>query len=365
MSRRKNSLVIVRGLAGAFFVACVVIGSNGCGGGNKETKRITGGGSSFVNPIMQKWSDSFRESNGTEIEYKSSGSGDGIKQMIARTQDFGCTDVPMSEQQTKDAQKEGGNVIHVPVAMGAVAIIYNVPGITEQLVLDGKTLADIYRMAITFWNDPEIAKLNPKLRDKLPNERIILVFRSEASGTTKIFTEFLAKSSPEFKQEIPPSSEPKWKQGGTGQNGNAGIAGFVKNNPGTIGYVELYYAKDGFTFAKLRNRKGVELGPDQVGVVAAAAESAMNTPPKELPYTLHELTFSMTDIDNEKAYPICGLTYAVFYAKQPQNKGKKIVEFLKWAVSDGQKFAENLGYAPLPDALATKAKERLGQVEFQ
>lgn len=364
MSTRKGYLKNVGVVAGATVLFCLVISCNGCGG--KETKRITGGGSSFVNPIMQKWSASFKESNGTEIDYKKSGSGDGIKQMTSRTLDFGCTDVPMSEEQTKTAEKEGGDVIHVPVAMGAVAIIYNVPGIDKPLILDGKTLADIYRMAIKSWNDPAIESLNPELRGKLPKIPIILVFRAEASGTTKIFTEYLGKSNPEFKKEIPPSSEPKWKEGGTGQNGNDGIAGFVKNNAGTIGYVELYYAQKGdISFAKIRNRKGVVIGPDEDGVVGAAAETAMVTPPKEPPYTLHELTFSMTDIDGDRAYPICGLTYAVLYAKQPQSKGKKIVEFLKWAASDGQKFAKDLGYAPLPDDLVKKVKARLDQVKFE
>lgn len=347
-------------------LVAAIFAVSGCGNRNDGAIRINGGGSSFVNPIMQKWSASFKESNGAEIDYKKSGSGDGVKQMTAKTLDFGCTDVPMTKEQTDVAKKDGGDVIHVPVAMGAVAIIYKVPGIDKPLVLDGKTLADIYLAKVKNWNDQAIVDLNPELKDKLPNLPIILVVRAESSGTTKIFTEFLSKSNSEFKEKIGAKSEPNWGRAGTGQNGNDGVAGFVEKNDGAIGYVELYYAQMGkIAFATIRNRKGKLIAPNSEGGVAAAAETAMSTPPKEEPYSLHELTFSLTDIDADQAYPICGVTYAVLYAKQPEKKGKKIAEFLKWATTDGQKFAKELGYAPLPSELAKKCHSRLDQLKFE
>jgi len=343
----------------------LVFAGFGCGGKN-DAVRINAGGSSFVNPIMEKWSASFKESNGAEINYTKSGSTDGIKQMSVKTKDFGCTDVPMTKEETDAAKKEGGDVIHIPVAMGAVAVIYNIPGIDKQLILDGKTLADIYLSKINSWNDQAIADLNPELKGKLPSIPIILVVRAEGSGTTKIFTEFLSKSNSEFKEKIGAKSSPKWGKAGLEQQGNDGIAGFVEKNAGAIGYVELYYAtKFKISFARILNRKGKALAPDDEGAVAAAAEAAMNAPPKEEPYSLHELTFSMTDIDADSAYPICGITYAVLYAKQPEKKGKTIAQFLKWATTDGQQFAKGLGYAPLPAELAKKCHARLDQLKFE
>lgn len=342
----------------------LAIAGGGCNG-NGDTL-ITGGGSSFVNPIMQKWSDVFHGQTAVKIDYKKSGSTNGIKEMTSRTVDFGCTDVPMSKDETELAKSQGGEVIHVPVAMGAVAIVYNVPGIDQQLILDGKTIADIYNLRVTSWDDPAIAALNPELKGKLPKQQIVTVYRAESSGTSKIFTEFLSKSSSEFKNEIGASSQPKWKKGGTGQNGNDGIAGFVKENAGTIGYVELYFAKKGeISFAKVRNRQKKPISPEDEAGVAAAALTALETKPDTEPYNLHELTFSATDVDGEGAYPICGITYAVLYAKQPQKKGRKLVEFLKWAASEGQKYAPELNYAPLPAALTQKVQARLDQVTFE
>jgi len=327
---------------------------------------ITGGGSTFVNPIMQKWSAVFHEKTAVKIDYKKTGSTDGIKQMTTRTIHFGCTDVPMSKEETETAGAQGGEVIHVPVAMGAIAIVYNLPGIDKQLILDGKTLADIYLLNVKSWNDPKIAELNPELKGNLPDLPIVTVYRAESSGTTKTFTEYLAKTHGEFKEQIGASSNPKWRKGGTGQNGNDGIAGFVKENAGTIGYVELYFANKGnLQFAKIRNRKNNAVSPDDDGAVATAALAAMESPPANEPYSLHQLTFSMTDIDGAKAYPICGVTYAVLYTKQSAPKGQKLVQFLKWAASDGQKYATELSYAPLPEALTKKVEARLDQVKFE
>jgi phosphate transport system substrate-binding protein len=336
------------------------------GGCSCNTNRINGGGSTFIDPIMQKWSDVYNETTHVEIDYKKSGSGDGIQQMLVKTIDFGCTDAPMNREQTQAACEEGGEVIHIPLAMGAVVLVYNLPGINEQIVLDGKTIARIYLGEIKTWNDEAIAALNAGLREKLPDAPIVPVYRAESSGTTKVFTEYLSKSHAGFAEQIGISSEPKWPQIGTGQNGNDGIAGFVKreSNVGSIGYVEIYHAQcNNIPFARIRNRNGAAVSPDDDSV-AAAAEGAMAVPPANEPYSLHDLTFSLTDVDNAKAYPLCGLSYAVFYKNQPPGKGKTIVDFLKWATDDGQRFTRDLGYAPLPESLRKTIRSRLELLQF-
>jgi phosphate transport system substrate-binding protein len=352
-------------LVGVFFV----FGCSGCG---KDVKRLNGGGATFVDPIMQKWSAVYKEQKGVEIDYKKSGSGNGIQQMIAKTIDFGCTDAPMNAEQLDTAKKEGGDVIHVPVIVGSVAVIYNLPEAGDrQLILSGKVIAKIYQgiadgdgVKAVRWNDPEILALNPGVN--FPNKEIVPVYRSESSGTTKIFTEYLSKSSTEFAQKIGSSTEPKWPKLGSGQNGNDGVARQVKESANAIGYVELFYAqKNEIRFVKVRNRKGIDISPDQEGVVSAAAAAALSTPQDKAPYTLHELTFSLTDTDGDQSYPICGMSYAILYMKQPEAKGKKLVEFLKWATSEGQKFAKDLGYAPLPAELTQKIQARLDQVQYE
>lgn len=334
----------------------------GCSGGS-AAPRISAGGATFVDPIMQKWSGEYKRLKNVEIDYIKSGSGQGVQQMTARTLDFGCTDAPMKKEQVEAARAQGGEVVHVPLTMGAVAVVYNLPEATAPLKLTGQVVADIYHRKVTKWNDPAIAALNPGV--PLPDKDIVPVYRAEASGTTNIFSEYLAKSSAAFKAEVGAGTEPKWPKGGTGQKGNDGIAGFVKNNAGTIGYVEVVYAKkNGLQTAVVRNRKGQFVAPTPEAVTAAAQE-AMKEKPTAEPYSLHELTYSLTDADGEQAYPISGLSYAVLFAKQPKDKGPVIVEFLKWAATDGQQFAGELEYAPLPAELQQKVKERLGQVVFE
>ncbi|MCE9532210.1 MAG: phosphate ABC transporter substrate-binding protein PstS [Planctomycetes bacterium] len=350
----------------AFLGSCIMITgcAGGCGGG-QGVKRINGGGATFVDPIMQKWSAVYKEKKGIEIDYKKTGSGNGIQQVTARTLDFGCSDAPMNKEQTETAKKEGGDVVHVPVVMGAVALIYNLPGIDKQLILDSKVIADIYLGNIKNWDHEAILALNPELKGKLPASPIVPVYRAESSGTTNIFTEYLNKAGKDFPASMV-SSAPKWPQIGTGQNGNDGIAAFVSNNANTIGYVEVFFAqKNNIKFAKLTNKKGTLVSPDDEGAVAAAAVAGLANPPTKEPHSLHELTFSLTDTDGDKAYPICGISYAILYKKQPKDKGKVIVEFLKWASTEGQEFSKDLGYSPLPDALRKQIGARLDQVQFE
>lgn len=332
------------------------------GSADGDDKRIGGGGATFVDPIMQKWSNEYRAVAGTEIDYTKSGSSDGIKQMTEKSLHFGCSDAPMSKAQVEAAAGKGGDVVHIPLITGAVAVAYNLPGVAG-LTLSGPVVADIYLGKLDKWNADPIKALNPGVN--LPDLKITPVYRSEGSGTTNIFTEYLGKVSQDFADKVPAGTSPTWPKIGLGQKGNDGVAGHVKKNAGCVGYVEVSYAKlNGIPAAKILNRKGTPIAPDAADAVTAAAEWALTQKQTKAPYSLHELTYSLTDTDSDKAYPICGISYALVYKKQPAGRGKKLVEFLKWATTDGQKYAAELHYAPLPAELSKKVAERLAQIEF-
>lgn len=341
----------------SFLSICAVILISGCTG-NSAAPRISAGGATFVNPLMQKWSGEYRAKKGVEIDYVSKGSGYGIEQFTAKTIDFGCSDAPMKKEQLETARAKGGEVVHIPLILGAVAVIYNVPEVSAApLKLTGEVLADVYARKIRKWNDERIAALNPGV--PLPDRDIVVVARAESSGTTNIFTEYLSKASPAFRSEIGPGTKPKWPQGVVPQEQNDGVAGFVKNNPGTIGYVEVLFArKNSLPVATLRNRAGEWVLPS-AAAATAAADAAMSKPPTEEPYSLHVLTFSLTDADGPQAYPICGISYAVTYLRLPKDKSATILDFLTWAVTDGQSLGVDLEYAPLPKSLQEKVLVRL------
>lgn len=346
----------------SFALAC----SAGCGGCNKSADgggsggRIKAGGATFINPIMQRWAEEYNSTAKVEIDYAPEGSGYGIKQMTDKNIAFGCSDAPMKKTELEAATTAGGEVIHVPLAIGAVAVVFNLNDVKE-LKLTGDIVAGIYLRKITKWNDPAIAALNPGTT--LPDLAIVPVTRSDKSGTTNIFTEYLSKLSPEFKTAVGVSTQPTWPKGGVAQAGSGGIASHVKSNPGCIGYVELNFAKSSsLGMASLKNRKGTFVAPEAAGVTAAA-EAAANDKQTAEPYTLHELTFSLTDTDGEKSYPIVGVSYAVVFTKPPADKGGKLVApFLKWAVTDGQKFAVEKDYAPLPEELRKKCVARIEKI---
>lgn len=336
----------------------------GCGKSNtvSEVPRVAGGGATFVDPIMQKWAGEYKASKKVEIDYVAKGSGYGITNVTARTLDFGCSDAPMNAKEVKAAKDAGGEVVHVPVAVGAVAVIYSLPEV-PGLKLSGEVIADIYLGKIKKWDDPAIKSLNGDA--KLPATNIVFVYRAESSGTTSIFTEYLSKRSGEFAKAPGISKSPKWPAVGVGKEGNDGVAEHVKNTTGAIGYVELAYAKkNGISFATLLNKANKPVVPD-AGSVTAAVEAAMKVKSDKEPYTLHPLTFSFTDADGDAAYPIVGASYAILFRKLPADKGLAIVDFLKWAVSEGQQHAKELDYAPLPAELTKKAQELLGTVTFE
>ncbi len=334
----------------------------GCNSSNEATPvRVSAGGATFVDPIMRKWAKEYRAAKKTEIDYVKSGSGKGIGDVTAKTIEFGCTDAPMNRKEWEAAKTAGGEVIHIPVAMGSVAIVYNMPGV-DKLTLSGKVIADVYLEKITKWNDSAIQALNPGVN--LPDQAIIPVRRAESSGTTNIFSEFLTKSSPEFQKAVGTTKEMKLT-GGVGQQGNDGIAGFVKNNKGSLGYVELAYAnKNKISTALVMNKSGKAVGPNADSVTAAASSAMANKQTTE-PYTLHELTFSLTDAEGEASYPIVGISYAILFTKQSKDKGPAVVDFLKWVVTDGQQYATELDYAPLPSDLGQRAVKLLDGVTFE
>jgi phosphate transport system substrate-binding protein len=357
MRRVRLSLLLLVPLAAALIVTGIV----GCNSKGGSEKRLNGGGATFVHPIMQKWSAEYEKPNGVQVDYSGLGSSDGIAKMTEKELDFGCSDAPMKKEQVDKAAGIGGEVIHVPLILGGVAVIYNLPNVPD-LKLSGPVIAEIYLGKITKWNEEPIAKLNPGVM--LPDQSIIPVYRSEGSGTSFIFSEYLSKVNSEFAQKIGASTSPKWPQIGVGQPKSDGVTNHVKNNAGSIGYTEVSYAKkNDIAVAAIQNSKGKFTHPDAEAVTAAAEWGLTQQQTKE-PYSLHELTYSLTNADSEKAYPISGISYGLVYKKQPRKKGEAIVAFLKWATTEGQKFAVDLHYAPLPAELAQKVGERLDKVEF-
>lgn len=324
--------------------------------------RISAGGATFIDPLMQKWSAEYRRQQGVEIDYVAKGSGYGITNVINRNLAFGCSDAPMSRSELESARSAGGEVVHIPLALGAVAIVYHLPDVPE-LILSGEVLADIYLGQIQHWDDPRVAALNPQA--KLPHLPILPVRRAEASGTTFIFTEYLSKRSQKFAEAVGASKSPKWPVEILGKEGNAGITAQVKQTAGSIGYVELEYArKNQLSVARLVNAAGQVVAPESAAVTAAA-QAALQAPKKEEPYSLHPLALSCTDASAAEAYPIVGVSYALLYQKQPAEPGRAIVAFLKWALQEGQGYTADLGYAPLPPELSRRGAELLDSVLFE
>jgi phosphate transport system substrate-binding protein len=339
-----------------FGVTLLGASSLGCGCSanvpNKEggADRLNGGGSSFVAPMMKKWAGEYHKAHHVEIDYTSSGSGDGVSKMVEQKNDFGCTDAPMNDEQLKQAAAKGGDVMHIPLVMGGVVPIYNLPGVDKPLQFTGPLLAKIFLGKIKNWNDEEIAKLNKgvKLPDDLP---ITVAHRSDASGTSYIFTDYLSKVSPEWKEKVGPSTEPRWPVG-AGAPKNPGVAGLVKDTKGAIGYVELLYAlqeKD-IRFGDVENKDGkfVRASPE---TVTAAATGLTNIP--------DNLVIDLNNAPGADTYPISGTVYMVFYVKQPKDKAKALKEFIHWITHEGQDMAKELHYARLPQALVERIDKKL------
>jgi phosphate ABC transporter phosphate-binding protein len=322
----------------------------GCGGGPE--KRLNAGGSTFIYPMMTIWIDKYNKAKGIEVNYQSIGSGGGIQQMTAKIFDFGCTDGPMNEEQLTKAKQVGGEVFHVPLLMGAVVPAYNLEGVPGPLRFSGPVLADIYLGKITKWNDPALVKLNPMAN--LPDKEIAVIHRSDGSGTTYVWSEFLSKVSPEWKEKVGFATSLNWPVG-VGMKGNEAVAGQVRRSPGSIGYVELTYAiQYQMEYGLVQNKEGRFIKADLDSVTAAAANSLKTIP--------DDLRYSITDAPGKDSYPISATTWAVLYAKQPAGKGKAVVDFLRWVTHEGQKDCAAAHYAPLPPGLVERLDKKLDQV---
>jgi len=311
---------------------------------------INGAGATFPYPIYSKWFDEYaRIDPSVRFNYQSIGSGGGQKQILAQTVDFGASDGPMSDE---NLAKAPGKLLHIPTVAGAVVITYNLPG-SPTLKVDGETIADIFHGKIKKWNDPKIAALNSGT--SLPDQEIVVVHRSDGSGTTYIFTDYLSKVSSEWKSKVGNNTSVNWPTG-LGGKGNEGVAGQVKQTPGSLGYVELIYAiQNKMPYATVKNSAGEFVKPTLDSVTAALTTA--NIP--------DDFRFSMTNAPGKDAYPIAGATWLLVYEQQTDAaKGKKLVEFLKWADTKGEQMARDLDYAPLPDNLRDRVLKRVNEIKY-
>jgi phosphate transport system substrate-binding protein len=308
--------------------------------GTKAQTILNGAGATFPYPLLSKWSSEYHKLKpDVQINYQAIGSGGGIRQLIAGTVDFGASDAPMTDEQLADAKNAHGEVLHIPETLGAVVVVYNLPGVTQALRFDGETIADIYLGKITTWDDARIKALNPGV--KFPNTRIVVVHRADGSGTTYIFADYLSKVSQEWNGKVGKSTSLNWPVG-LGGKGNDGVSGQVSRTPGAIGYVELIYAlQNSISYADIKNAAGEYVHPSIPGVTAALS-NATKTLPKDL-------RFSITNAPGKESYPISSATWLIIYKEQTNlEKAKTALEFILWAVTDGQKYSADLDYAPLP-----------------
>ena len=315
---------------------------------------LTGAGASFPYPLYSKMFAEYKTAQGVSVNYQSVGSGAGQKQITERTVDFAGSDNPMSDDAMKAAPAK---LLHVPTAIGAVVPAYNLPGVTAALKFDGATLANIYLGKIKTWNDAAIAKLNPGVT--IPPLPITVARRSDGSGTTYVFSDYLSKVSSEWKTKVGVGNSLSWPVG-TGAKGNDGVAGVVKSTPGAIGYVELVYAKQNkLTFGSVKNRAGKFVVADN-GPAALAANGVV------IPA---DTRVSLTNSANADAYPIASFTYVIFYQDQKygtrtEAQGEALQKMLTWMVTSGQQYNEPLDYAKLPTAVANKAKSIINTMTY-
>ncbi len=317
----------------------------------KGVKELTGAGATFPYPLYAKMFSEYNKACGVRVNYQSIGSGGGIRQLAAQTVDFGGSDGIMSDNQKSESK--GGNVLHVPTVAGAEAIVVNLPGVQSgKLRLTPEVLADIYLKKIKNWNDNRIKTINPGV--KLPDSAIAVVHRSDGSGTTFIFTNYLSKVSSEWKEKVGSATSVNWP-GDVGGKGNEGVANSVKQIPGAIGYVELAYAhQNKMPWAQLRNKAGKWVGPSLEGAAAAADQ-------KDLPDNMEVV---ITNSPNPNAYPISGFTWLLIYENQRDAaKADAVAQLAWWMIHDGQKFAAPLEYAPLKGAAVKKAEALLKKIK--
>ncbi|KLU17285.1 MULTISPECIES: phosphate ABC transporter substrate-binding protein PstS [Xenorhabdus] len=302
---------------------------------------LTGAGATFPAPIYTKWADSYQKETGNKINYQGIGSSGGVKQIIANTVDFGASDAPLSDEKLAT-----DGLFQFPTVIGGIVLAVNITGVKAgQLVLDGKTLGDIYLGHIKKWNDPAIAKLNPDL--KLPEQNIAVIRRADGSGTSYVFTSYLSKVSRDWKQKVGAGSTVKWPTG-LGGKGNDGIAAFVQRLPGSIGYVEYAYAKQNhLAYTKLVSAEGAVLAPTEENFSAAAKGADWS----------HSFAQDLTNQKGDNAWPITSTTYILIYKKQANAvKDAEVLKFFDWAYNNGKQQAKELDYATLPEEVVSQVR---------
>ena len=330
-------------------------GAGDSAGASRGSADLTGAGATFPYPLYSKWFSDYAREKGVRINYQPIGSGGGIRQISEQTVDFGASDAPMTEQELAGAK--GGRILHFPTILGAVVVTYNLPGLTEPLRLTGELISRIYRGEITKWNHPDIAAVNPGAR--LPASDILPAYRSDGSGTTFVFTDYLAEVSPAWR-----AGPARGKQvdfpAGIGGKGNEGVAGLVKQTPGAIGYIELAYARQNdLPAAAVQNSSGNFIVPAAPTITAAAAGAL------ERLQGATDYRVSVVNAPGEQAYPISSFTWLLVYETQADAaKGRALSDFLRWAYTDGQRSAETLGYAPLPESLTRQLTQRLDSLRI-
>ncbi len=335
------------------FLAMAVLAVAAIAGQATAATLINGAGATFPYPLYSKWFSEYAKIDpSVKFNYQSIGSGGGIKQITAQTVDFGTSDKFLTDEQLKSAP---GKILHIPTVMGAVVVTYNLPGIGKGLKLTPDVLVDIYLGKITKWNDPRIASVNKG--KTLPAAAIIVVHRSDGSGTTAIFTDYLSSVSGAWKSKVGMGASVNWPVG-LGGKGNEGVAGQIKNVKNSIGYVELAYAYENkLPFASLKNSSGAFVEPTIKSTSAAAAGAAKNMPA--------DFRVSLVNQPGKDAYPIVGFTWLLVYQQQKDSvKGKKLVEFLNWELKKGQKMAAAILYAPLPDKVAKMVEKSIKTIKY-
>ena len=318
-----------------------------------QTIKINGAGATFPYPIYSKWFSEYNKLKpNVEITYQSIGSGGGIRQITNGTVYFGATDGPMTQEQLLAAP---GRIMHEPTVLGADVPVYNIPGVDADLKFTGPLLADIFLGKVTKWNDQALTKLNPGVQ--LPATDITVVHRSDGSGTTYIWVDYLAKVSPEWKQKVGVATSVNWPTG-VGGKGNEGVAGLVRQTPGSIGYVELIYAlQSKIRYGSVQNMAGEFVQANVQSVTAAAAAAAANMP--------KDFRVSITNAPGKGVYPVASFTWLLLYENPKDKQQARIfIDFLKWMLTDGQKFAAELGYAPLPDAVVKMELDTLAKIKL-
>jgi phosphate transport system substrate-binding protein len=338
--------------ASRFVAAAGVLTALASGSLQAQGVDLTGAGATFPNPLYTAWTHAYDVATKVKVNYQSIGSGGGIRQITEQTVDFGATDGPMTDEELSKAK--GGAIMHFPTVLGADVLIYNVPEITQALKLTGPVIADIFLGKITKWNDPRIATLNSGV--KLPPADILVVHRSDGSGTTFIFTDYLTNVSADWAKVVGRGKEVKWPVG-LGAKGNEGVSGQVKQTPGSIGYTELTYARQNkLAYAHVQNAAGKFVEPtiESISAAAGGAQLPANT----------DWRVSIVNAAGANAYPIASFTWLLVYRNQADPvKGKKLKDFMRWFYGEGQKAAPALDYGPLPAALTRRLIARLDSIQ--